>query len=205
VDSTWYSLDSAPWEEYVVDIAIDSDGVHTLEYYSVDGSDNVENEKTCEIKIDRSDPSIVISQEDGTEFDNSSVRIAWNCSDGCSGIDEAEYSLDGAAYAACDAESYVDLVDLDNGTHTLSVRVCDDAGNIAEGDIQFDVAAVAQDGDDDTNLLESLALWQVAGIAAVAAAIALVAVLALRRRRPSPPGGDDVPPPDDHGPAESPG
>jgi hypothetical protein len=135
------------------------------------------------------------------------VRIAWNCTDGCSGIDGAEYSLDGAAYVACNAESYVDLVDLDNGTHTLSVRVCDDAGNIAEDDIQFDVVVTVQDDDDDdTDQPKSLALWQVAGIiTAVAVVLALAAMFALRRRRPSPPGGDDFPPPDDHGPAEPPG
>ncbi|MCJ7489810.1 MAG: hypothetical protein MUO87_06675, partial [Thermoplasmata archaeon] len=205
LDSTMYRVDSGDWSEYESPFVLSDEGVHVVEFYSTDSLGTVEETKSITVKIDKTAPELEFVTANGTEFDNSSVRIAWNCSDGCSGIDEAECSLDGAAYAACDAESYVDLVDLDNGTHTLSVRVCDDAGNIAEGDIQFDVAAVAQDGDDDTNLLESLALWQVAGIAAVAAAIALVAVLALRRRRPSPPGGDDVTPPDDHGPAEPPG
>jgi peptide/nickel transport system substrate-binding protein len=206
INTTMYRIDDGSWLEYVSPFVISDEGVHVVNFYSVDSVGTIEETNGITVKIDKTAPALTFVTANGTEFDNSSVRIAWNCTDGCSGIDGAEYSLDGAAYVACNAESYVDLVDLDNGTHTLSVRVCDDAGNIAEDDIQFDVVVTVQDDDDDdTDQPKSLALWQVAGIiTAVAVVLALAAMFALRRRRPSPPGGDDVPPPDDHGPAEPP-
>ena len=80
------------------------------------------------------------------------------------------------------------------GTHTISLRVCDDAGNIAEDEIQFVVAIAEQDDGTDP-----LALWQIAGIAAVAVALALAAIFVLRRRQPSPPGGGDAAPPEPPG------
>jgi peptide/nickel transport system substrate-binding protein len=199
LESTMYRVDSGDWLEYESPFVLSDDGVHIVEFYSTDSLGTVEETKSVAVKIDKTAPELEFVTANGTEFDNSSVRIAWNCTDECSGVDGVEYSLDGAAYIACDAEPYVDLVDLDNGTHTLSVRVCDEAGNIAEDDIQFAVVIAEQDDEDDTDQPKSLALWQVAGIAAVAVVLALAAMFALRRRQPSPPGGGDAPPPEPPG------
>ncbi|MGB2581888.1 MAG: ABC transporter substrate-binding protein, partial [Thermoplasmata archaeon] len=204
LDSTMYRVDSGDWAEYESPFVLSDEGVHVVEFYSTDSLGSVEETKSITVKIDRTAPEMAFVTANGTEFDNSSVMIAWNCSDGCSGIDRAEYSIDGAAYVVCSAESYVDLVNLSDGAHVLQVRVYDEAGNMAEDDVQFDVKAVAED-DDDTNLLESLGFWQATAVLAVVAALALGTIFALRRKRSSPPGGAEGPPEDGAGPEEPPG
>ncbi|MCJ7490217.1 MAG: hypothetical protein MUO87_08795, partial [Thermoplasmata archaeon] len=203
VNTTVYRLDSGDWTEYDSPFVISDDGIHPVEFYSTNSLGTVEETKSVTVKIDKTAPELEFVTANGTEFDNSSMRIAWSCSDVCSGIDWAEYSIDGATYVVCSVESYVDLVNLSDGTHVVQVRVYDDAGNMAEDDVQFDVEAAVED-DDGTNLLESLGFWQATAVLAVIAALALGAMLALRRRI-SPPGGAEESPENGTGPKEPPG
>lgn len=72
-------------------VFITTEGVHTLEYWSVDKADNEEAHHTATIEIDQSNPTITASQSpdaNGGGWNNSDVTVTFTCTDqaGLSGI-----------------------------------------------------------------------------------------------------------------------
>jgi large repetitive protein len=72
-------------------ITIGTEGVHTLEYWSVDNAGNEEAHHTATIEIDQSNPTITASQLPGANghgWNNSNVTVTFTCADqsGLSGI-----------------------------------------------------------------------------------------------------------------------
>lgn len=177
VDRTQYSLDGPEWFTYEGPITIAGDGLHSMEFYSVDDQGVCEQHRTLDIAIDTIDPAIHIDTEEGTTFAVDEVNISWECSDMGSGIEAVEYSFDGHEYEPCD-RGYVVLTEVAEGEHSIAIRAYDEAGNNDSDTIQFSVDIPGDDGTD-------LAL-----VAASAAAVAIAAVALLYvvwRRKPEPP------------------
>jgi hypothetical protein len=85
---THYQLDGAP----IADgnsVTIDTEGVHTLQVWSVDVAGNVEPQKNVEVKIDKTAPAISHTQAPAANshsWNNSDVTVTFTCTDGGSGI-----------------------------------------------------------------------------------------------------------------------
>jgi uncharacterized protein YjbJ (UPF0337 family) len=88
IAATYYSLDGGP-AAVGNSVAIDSEGTHTLAYWSVDGADNVEPTKTVTVKIDRSAPTITHAlspSPNSAGWNNTDVSVSFTCGDADSGI-----------------------------------------------------------------------------------------------------------------------
>jgi large repetitive protein len=90
VDHTWFILDGEPAQSGT-SVIVDTEGVHTLEYWSTDNADNEEDHHTATIEIDLSNPDITSSQSpeaNGNGWNNSDVTVTFTCNDqvGLSGI-----------------------------------------------------------------------------------------------------------------------
>ncbi len=143
VEATYFSLDGGEWQVYSSDFLMAEESIHSIKFYSVDMSGNVEAERNLTVKIDETPPTIAIDLSDGYEFNSDTAVIGLTCLDNASGVWFCMYSLDGGDYALCD-EGEVMLQDLTNGTHSLYVTVYDEAGNDASDSVTFEVNATAQ-------------------------------------------------------------
>ena len=84
----------------------------------------------------------ITSPADSSNLDTSSVTVTWTASDGTgSGIDTIEVKLDTGAWATVTGSSH-GFTALAEGTHTVSVRVTDNAGNDATATVTFMVDTV---------------------------------------------------------------
>jgi len=158
VNYTTYNLSGAGWQNYTGDITVTGDGVHLLQYCSVDLANNTEATKNVTIKIDATDPAISLEQADGSVFGSSSVRITWTGSDTTSGIDYFEVYSDGALFDVIDNATRIDhITNLVDGWHNVTVRAYDMAGNYAEDKVNFRVWA-NQGASQETNILGAVLL-----------------------------------------------
>jgi parallel beta-helix repeat protein len=136
IDVTQFRIDEGAWQSYSAPFDISDDGLHILEWFSEDDAGNIEDVQSTQIKIDN-----------GTVFDTGTVNISLACSDSCSGVDCVEYRPDDGQYETCESETYIQLSQIGNGTHELSVRVSDHAGNeiVQELTFRVEVAESPQD------------------------------------------------------------
>ncbi len=88
VNKTYYRIDGKEWNLYVDRFVIQDDGIHLIEFYSVDNAGNVEEIKSAELKIDQKPPYIFIEIE-------KIKKDIWKCTAICfenvSGIDRVEF------------------------------------------------------------------------------------------------------------------
>ena len=88
VDATYYSVDGGA-QQVGTTITIDSEGVHTLRYWSVDEAGNVESPQSVTVRIDLTKPTIghtVTPQPNAMGWNNTSVIVAYQCDDALSGV-----------------------------------------------------------------------------------------------------------------------
>ena len=88
VKATYYRLDSGAQQEGS-SVRIDSEGTHTLEFWSVDNADNVEAHGTVLIAIDKGAPSIGHALDpapNAAGWNNTNVTVTFTCADQLSGI-----------------------------------------------------------------------------------------------------------------------
>ncbi|MEW6592808.1 MAG: DUF2341 domain-containing protein, partial [Candidatus Hadarchaeota archaeon] len=134
VGTTLYRVDENSWEAYADSFTVVGDGVHRIDYYSVDIAGNEENVKSIEIKIDtlpsatshelsgvvgnagwwRSDVTVTLSTAD----DNSLTADV-------SGVDYTEYRVDGREWTKYSTPFVVS----GDGIHLVEYRSADVAGN----------------------------------------------------------------------------
>lgn len=188
VNHTYYKLGSGSWQEYTAPFSMSSNGNQTLEYYSVDVSGNEEQHWTTYIHIDTRVPEVVsmsvISEGNGTAHWNYTLK------DNSSGIFRSQYSLDNGT-------SWVTVNDLTNvttgswpelGTHTIMIRVWDNAGNYAEDSMTFTLS------ENETIIFGLTLLGVIAILAAVVVVLLLVAFMLMRKKAVPPAGGETEPP-----------
>ena len=170
-----YRLDGGSVSNYVNPLSL-SDGVHVIDYRSVDAAGNEEAVKSITIPVDRTGPAIVINPTSDIVSD-SRVTIAWNATDALSGVTGFEVSLDGGPSDSVGmAKEHVFL--LVDGEHTVTVSAIDAAGNSAQKSVRFRT---------DTNVFSLSGPYH--GAPTIGGIIGLVAVgvLLFRKLRPRKP------------------
>lgn len=89
VAATYYMLDGGA-QQAGASVSIASEGVHTLQFWSVDNAGNTEAAKTVQVKIDKTPPTINHTQQPGSNangWNNTEVTVTFICDDsGGSGI-----------------------------------------------------------------------------------------------------------------------
>jgi hypothetical protein len=139
VDCTYYRIDNGSWQAFSDDLQISSDGVHVIEYGSMDMSGNNETASETTFMIDKAKPTLVVSEHLKDKYTKDQVALSWTGSDATSGIDHYEYSLDGDAFVDLGNATEVTLSSLSDGSHDVVIRGVDKAGNVAELAVTFSV------------------------------------------------------------------
>ncbi len=191
IAETRCSVDGDAYARYESAFELQFDGVHTVQFYSVDMESNHEPVQETTVKIDTAAPTVIeLRLVDAEDLSSGEAAVTWTCSDVVSGIDKYEISLDGQAphtylvdlvyeegtqaYASTLLEQMHVYPDLEEGSHTVELVAYDNAGNSVSETITFTVPP----NGDDMGALYYGALVAVACLAAIA-----VAVLLLRRRK----------------------
>src|SRR2546425_312353 len=132
-----YRLDGNAWATYANPIVL-LDGRHVLEYQATAAPGYSEPAKSAAINVDSTPPSLVAnSPSDPLAPDGS---ISWSGSDSGSGIARYEVAIDGSAFASVGLQTTLTRT-WTVGTHVVSVRAYDAAGNMKSAVVQFDVAS----------------------------------------------------------------
>lgn len=170
---TMYRIDSGAWSTYVGAFPMDNDGKHNVSFYCEDNAGNAGTTDTVAIWIDSANPAVVVtSPVAASTISSGDVIVEFTCSDATSGVVSAWVSVDDGTETAADLEAGNHTLEgLSDGTHTVTVRVVDEAGNEASMDVTFVV-----DKPSDATVL------YIAGAVMVAALVGLVALLLLKRK-----------------------
>ena len=134
VAATFYSINGGPEHEYNADLppVIADNGTTRVTYYSCDRAGNSESSKSIEIRIDTTKPTASLRFEGAynaaTGWYRSAVRAIPEGTDGVSGIDHFEWSLDGSDWTTLDPSGGM----IGEGRHSVSVRAVDMAGNVGD-------------------------------------------------------------------------
>jgi hypothetical protein len=152
--------------------------------------DNASNVKTCNdtIVLDTTPAEFAFGIASNVDFTGSSATVNWSANDS-NGIVGYEYSLDGASFISNGLTTHIDLTNLTTGSHNLTVRAIDGAGNVVEKKLQFNIVAAGSS-------MGGLMPWLLVIVAIVA--IMLLLFFLLRRRKgekKSPVEAPPVPPP----------
>ena len=102
VDDIRYRIDAGPWRSYVGRLAIDMQGLHTLDYYSRDLAGNDESPQGLSVSIDSWPPatSLLVNgapPEPGTLYPAGSI-VEFQSTDGGSGVAATFYRIDGGKW-----------------------------------------------------------------------------------------------------------
>ena len=130
-----YSLDSGPWNTYNTNVLVTGDGIHTLQYRSVDRQGNIERTKTVQIRVDTQAPFLTTSllKEYRFRTQTSDTRyIRANFTDGTSGVDYSfttyNSTIYGYPYSMYSAGDWYPIIP-ETGTRDGAIVVLDGAGN----------------------------------------------------------------------------
>ncbi len=114
------------WSPYARPFTISADGEHEVAYRSVDKAGNVEAARSVTVRIDRTAPATEAVVSDGPQ---SGVRhVTLSAADPTSGVDGAEYSLDGTVWKPYGGKPVA--VPMTALRRTVKVRSTDKAGNV---------------------------------------------------------------------------
>ncbi len=125
------TMEESPWE-FTFDFP-DGEGEYYLNSIAVDaqGSEELFNESsTVNVEYDVSVPSTLsLGIEGGVHSNSSSVRASWWVADDGSGINSVSLRIDDLAWENVEAHSHKDIIGLEEGEHTLTLKSTDLAGN----------------------------------------------------------------------------
>ncbi|MFT4050214.1 MAG: Ig-like domain-containing protein, partial [Solirubrobacterales bacterium] len=140
-DGDWATCGSSP-----ISLNGLGDGTHTYSVRQTDAAGNVSDAGSVSWVVDTaapSAPSVSLTSPTTSPTQQTSATIAY---DGIESGATAECKLDDGDWVECDT-SPVELSDLDDGTHTYSVRQVDEAGNISgAGSVSWTVDTTAPTG-----------------------------------------------------------
>jgi len=137
--TTYYAINDGDKHRYTGPIAVSEEGIHNMLYYSVDLDGNEEESRTIKIKLDRTAPTVVLTQSGGPVTDvshNETVSFELDASDRLSGIASAELLLNGESIVS---GTPLSTSDLGVGEHVVSYVVYDIAGHRTDGQTTFSV------------------------------------------------------------------
>jgi len=152
VDYTMYRIDNGSWERYKKPFVIDKDGIHIIEYYSVDKVGNMEEVKKYQIKMDFYGPEINIEKPSTFLyiFDRAIMPLPGEKSmiigkitimgiaedSATSGIESMELYIDNQLKGVFNSNIEYTLDENMWGLHTIKIVVHDKAGNEAVKSIE---------------------------------------------------------------------
>jgi len=128
----WYNDIWTSWMEYNSSFTLDGEGMHYLEYYSVDYAGNVEEMHNQTHYVDDT-PPIISDLDDGIEgwSNDNTPTFTWTAMDMLSSIDVFIYRIDnGIEYIT--TVNQLTLPPQSNGIHTFYVKAIDAIENIGE-------------------------------------------------------------------------
>ena len=171
-----YRVDGGEWLAFHNVVGVASEGDHELEYRALDRAGNVEMTNALSFRIDSSAPSLELSAGNARHSTSGSLRVAWTSADQVSSLLQVEVSVDGKEYAVvAPGEKELEIKNLGDGKHTVSLRSTDVAGNsvIASYEITVDTNPLSPDG--------PLGPWLLVTLGALA--VAAVGLIFWRRRK----------------------
>lgn len=121
-ESTYSSAISAP------------EGTHTISYYSRDNAENSDSTNTREFKVDTIAPTDFTPTTSPSSWTaTNSAIITFSTTDATSGLADYAIKIDDGSYTSGITSPYtLNTANLADGTHTLTVKATDLAGNIRE-------------------------------------------------------------------------
>ena len=183
VESTTYRLDGESWVMYLDEVEVTAEGSHVVEYCSVDCEGNCEDVCETGFKLDKTAPAAHIVT-DATVHITSNVTIVWSRSDPVSGVNRSELSLDGQRYISFGSAMSNTFVGMTDGSHTIELRVYDNAGNYVSDAYSFTVTLSADHDDPPATTDDGDSRILYAAIAICAAvAVAVATLMVMRRKR----------------------
>ncbi|SIR23948.1 Ig-like domain (group 3), partial [Microbispora rosea] len=148
-----YSLDGQPFALYSKPVAVSQPGAHTVSYRATDKAGNASDVASVSFTVVSAEqkdttPPLVSAQVAGDKDTDGnyvgSATVTVSASDGESGVDTVEYSLDGQPFGLYSAPVAVKQP----GAHTVSYRATDKAGNTSNaGTATFSVVGAAPGSD----------------------------------------------------------
>ena len=118
------------------------DGPHTVNVRVYDNANNVAYASVA-FKVDTVFPSIIIDSPIGGEiFNVTSVTTQWSGSDATSGIAGYQYKLDNGGWSSSAMLLNHQFALLLDGSHTVYVKITDNAGNVNTTSVVFIVDTV---------------------------------------------------------------
>ncbi|MEV1290337.1 family 16 glycoside hydrolase [Micromonospora sp. NPDC049679] len=147
VERVEYSLDGAAYATYSAPVTVNQPGEHTVSYRATDKAGNTSAAQSVSFRVltrpadDTTPPTVTASvsgQQNGDDDYVGSATVTLSATDTGSGVARIEYAIDGAPYGTYSTPVTVN----DPGSHTVSYRATDKAGNTSgAGSVTFDVVA----------------------------------------------------------------
>lgn len=125
-DYEWEDLGPSRYDKSLWQL---NDGHYTIRIKAIDNAGN-EIIVSSSIIVDGTRPDLrIISPMDGSYLSELPVSIKWNGTDDTSGLDHYEISLDGSNWIFQDTRVSYTIVNLEEGSYVIRVRMHDRAGN----------------------------------------------------------------------------
>jgi parallel beta-helix repeat protein len=142
VDKTEYSFDGSTWFIYDTSFVITAEGVTTIYYRSSDVAGNIETTRRETVKIDKTASTITVTLSApayGVTYTQAdTLTLTYTATDPISGLASINATLDDEFITSGES---ISLLWFSLGTHTIIVRATDNAGNIAEEVVTFEIIA----------------------------------------------------------------
>ena len=148
VNATFYKINDGEWKKYEKEFSISTNGSHTIHFYSIDKTGNVEEKKNFTIRIDKEIPSLkIVSPKEGyiyianrkimsSLFGNTIIIgkfvVEAEANDGISGIDYVEFILNDEILWKDYVAPYTTPLPQGFSFNELKVIAYDKAGNSVE-------------------------------------------------------------------------
>ena len=141
-----YRIGGGGWSDIVTDTHYDfsglGEGTHTVDILVWDAAGNSGTD-TVTFMVDTIAPTLSISSpSNGFVSGSTTVTVVWGGSDGMSGLQGYNYSLDGGAWSPLSMTGTEAFSALAQGNHTVSVRAYDYAFNMVMKNVTFDVDTI---------------------------------------------------------------
>lgn len=150
------------------------------------------------IILDMTPPLLTVTSPsiNETSWGSSSLQVDWIARDAASGVSHAEVSLDNGEWIDVGTKTTYNFTGLSNGTHTIAIRVVDNAGNSQTASRSVTVNITSSTPTPSSTLLSptptspsnslegGLITWLIVGIAAAAVATAAIVFVYRTRKKP---------------------
>jgi hypothetical protein len=134
VESVFYSINGADYNQYKEPFTLGSEGFQKIIYYAVDRVGNVEKPKERNFKTDMSAPQTYYNITGISEGEIIAIttKIYLSAEDSLSGVQNTFYKIDDGNYQIYRANTHIPVANLSDGQHTLTFYSVDKVGNKEE-------------------------------------------------------------------------